>query len=81
MKVNVVKAWKDADYRASLTQEQLKEVESPVLSKVNADLVKGGDSTGGTGWIPTVSSDCCAAGCNHNCSTWNGFWGWGMDLA
>jgi len=77
MKVNVVKAWKDADYRASLTKEQLAEVESPVLSKVNADLVKGGAP--GTGWLATVSSDCCASGHNHNCSTIRGLLDWGND--
>lgn len=72
MKVDIIKAWKDEEYRSTLTAQQLETISNPVaslkLSDEQMENVNGG--VGGTTFTPfnpienpgfDVSfSDCCA---------------------
>jgi mersacidin/lichenicidin family type 2 lantibiotic len=72
MKIDKIKAWKDEEYRSTLTAEQLAVVNSPVasleLSEEQMSQVNGGtavtfnmvppDRLGG-GWQQLSFSDCC----------------------
>lgn len=67
MKIDVIKAWKDEEYRSTLTQEQLNSIANPVeslkLSDEQMEQVSGG--TNGVTHTPRVPypglsfSDCC----------------------
>ena len=75
MKVDIIKAWKDEEYRSTLTADQLAIVNNPVasleLSDEQMDQVNGGTGGGSItfGFRPpaqgagsTLSfTDCCAA--------------------
>lgn len=69
MNFDLIKAWKDEEYRASLSKEQLAVLEMPVESNVDQDLILGGAAErAGTGWFASISGDCYDVG-----SCWNPF--------
>jgi len=63
MKVDVIKAWKDAEYRSSLSTEQLATIEMPVMSEVDQSLLMGGV---GSGAMHTISGECNGTGASCN---------------
>ena len=74
MKINIIKAWKDEEYRSTLTAEQLQTIDNPVaslkLSDEQMETVNGGTGSGVTFNTPPNKpsgvddpisfSDCCA---------------------
>ncbi|WP_157807626.1 mersacidin/lichenicidin family type 2 lantibiotic [Hymenobacter chitinivorans] len=61
-----IRAWKDAEYRATLTPEQLAQVEpNPVGSALTEEELT--QNTGGLmvgpGWWPTISGECNGGYC------------------
>ena len=66
---DVVKAMENAEYRDTLSEEQLMELDMPVLSEVDAALIEGGTGSGG---VATVSGDCNGTG--RSCHTLRGLW-------
>ncbi len=83
-KANIIKAWKDPEYRASLTQEELESLpEHPagVLDSEDMKKIKGGTGpltkiraytlAHGCGWWPSVSGESNGGtSCNPFGSIW-----------
>lgn len=80
-KVDVIRAWKDAKYRSSLSEEQLKSIESNPAGEAieNLDIFKGGDSVvkssagdnfQGCGWLGSVSGECNGGKCCNPFYSW-----------
>ncbi|MGB3181609.1 MAG: mersacidin/lichenicidin family type 2 lantibiotic [Cyclobacteriaceae bacterium] len=69
-KIDIIRAWKDAEYRATLSEDQLKNLPvSPVgnLDEVRAGLARETElAAPGKGWWSTISGDCNDSGscCN-----------------
>lgn len=70
--IDVIRAWKDPEYRASLTAEQIAGIpENPAgeaLSDMEAAIIKGGqvqpsEPGGSGGLICTVSGECMGGVC------------------
>ncbi len=56
--VNIVRAWKDAEYRASLSQEELASIPANPAGEALSDVEKASVNAGGSGLIFTVSGEC-----------------------
>lgn len=71
-KINVIRAWKDAEYRATLTHDELKELPESPLSLLDEEMkhIQGGAEYGN---IYTVSAECwgfcCSCSASSNAAT------------
>ena len=68
-KINIIKAWKDPKYRASLTQEQLESLPkhpAGVLGTKEQDKVRGGNESEWWGYFFTISAECNESGGSCN---------------
>ena len=76
-KVDVARAWKDAEYRASLSADQLSSLPtSPINNsdeELDSNLVIGGQSSiSSQGWVCSLSGECNGGTCcNPFTSKWS----------
>lgn len=65
--VNVIRAWKDAEYRASLSADQLAALPSnpagDALNEMDLGLIKGGAAAISSGCVCTLSAECWGFPC------------------
>lgn len=66
---DVVKAMENAEYRDTLSEEQLMELDMPILSEIDAALIEGGV---GSGHVASASGDCNGSG--RSCESVRGLW-------
>lgn len=74
-KVDVARAWKDAEYRASLSADQLSNLPtSPINNsedELDSNLVIGGQSSiSSQGWVCTISGECNGGHCCNPFTSW-----------
>lgn len=74
-KVDVIRAWKDKAYRASLTAEELASLpENPAgapLSDLETGMIRGGAETmPSEGWYCSLSGECNGGTCCNPFSSW-----------
>lgn len=75
--IDVVRVWKDAEYRASLSADQLANLPaSPINNSENeldSNLVIGGQTPlSSQGWVCTISGECNGGRCcNPFTSNWS----------
>jgi mersacidin/lichenicidin family type 2 lantibiotic len=64
---DVIRAWKDSEYRATLSAEQLEEIPSnpagDALSEMDLELIKGSAAADSGGYICSVSAECWGFSC------------------
>jgi len=72
--IDVIRAWKDPKYRATLSEEELRQLpQSPIedaLSEVESMSILGGDKNPSQGFLCTVSSESPGGGCCNPFYTW-----------
>ena len=78
MKFDIVRAWKDQSYRASLSEEQLSQLPANPAGEIELSdaalaSVYGGDNWEANGWGDNgnfdrqQNSNICSVICSHNC--------------
>lgn len=66
-RVDVVRAWKDREYRATLTAEELATVPERPIDEYDIDRALLESVTGGmpsSGWVCSISGECGGGSCN-----------------
>lgn len=78
--IDIIRAWKDEEYRNSLSEEQRSQLpENPVgmLELTSAEMqavLGGGLNNGGGAETSTNGQVCCSTGDDYNCSTAKACW-------
>ena len=77
-KLDVIRVWKDEEYRSSLSGSELRELPANPAGMIDLSDIELGAVAGGTdGTAPTGCIPICTA---HGCASFGGLNDWGVSL-